>query len=94
MEFAEGQADVFLNEILPHQKHFTRNFPGCQHLELWQGADAAHVVMSYSIWDSQTALDEYRSSEKFRAFWKATKAGFATPARAWSMQLVEVVPSS
>lgn len=91
LQFAEGKADLFLNEILPNQKHFTRNFKGCEHLELWQSATDKDLVFSYSFWQSETDLNAYRHSDKFRAFWKETKKLFAAPAEAHSVRLVEKV---
>ena len=91
LHFKEGKEKVFLNEILPKQKHFTRSFQGCNRLELWQDVDNEQIVYSFSLWDSVEDLNNYRYSDQFRAFWKATKQHFKEPAQAFSAQQIEVV---
>ena len=40
-------------------------------------------------WDSEEALDNYRSSPFFAETWRATKALFAAKAEAWSVHLID-----
>ena len=91
LEFTPGGADKFLTEILPHQKHFTRNFKGCTHLEVWRAIYEPDIVYSFSIWNSEEVLNLYRNSDKFKSFWSKAKTLFSQPAQAVSLQQVEVV---
>jgi len=80
---AESTADFL--RIFRRSENFIRQMPGCRHLELWQDADAPHVYCTYSHWESAEALNAYRRSELFGQVWPATKALFAAPAQAFSV---------
>jgi heme-degrading monooxygenase HmoA len=42
--------------------------------------------MTYSIWDSEEALNNYRDSELFGELWPKIKPWFAAKAEAWSVK--------
>ncbi|TGE14619.1 putative quinol monooxygenase [Hymenobacter elongatus] len=84
MTFLPERLPEFL-QIFHSSKDKIRQMPGCQHLELWQDADAPHIYCTYSHWDSAAALNAYRQSELFGQVWPATKALFAAPAVAFSV---------
>ncbi len=60
---------------------------GCFHVELLRCNEPDHIFFTFSIWESQDALDAYRKSELFGGVWPKTKALFAKPAEAWSTHL-------
>jgi quinol monooxygenase YgiN len=60
-------------------------FPGCISLVLMKDPEDPRVFYTVSKWDTQEALEAYRSSELFRTTWAKTKALFAAPASAYSM---------
>jgi len=62
-----------------------RSFTGCTHLELLQDKDQKGVLFTYSLWDKQSSLDDYLSSELFIATWKQVKPLFSAKAQAWSL---------
>ena len=71
--------------LFENRKEKIRNFPGCHYLELLQGTeDQSHVFMTYSYWDSQDDLNNYRYSELFKDTWTATKKMFSQKAEAIS----------
>ena len=86
LTFREEEVPAFL-ALFERTKDRIRNFPGCRHLELWRECDQPNVFFTFSIWDSQSDLDQYRSSELFGQTWKQTKALFAAPPQAWSLDL-------
>ena len=63
-------------------------FEGCTHLELWQDAQDPTVFCTYSHWNSEAHLDQYRYSEFFKDTWARTRALFAEKAVAWSAVVV------
>ncbi len=69
-------------------KYRIRGFKGCHHLELWRGVDESNVLFTYSFWEDESALDNYRQSDLFKAVWKKTKVLFAERAEAWSVEVV------
>lgn len=83
----EGAADFLA--IFEASKAMIRGFDGCLHLELWRQRDTANVFFTYSNWLAPEYLEAYRQSEFFRQTWRKTKALFAAPAEAWSVEVVD-----
>jgi quinol monooxygenase YgiN len=87
MSFKAEQVPAFL-QVFRNSEAQIRQQPGCQHLELWQDTDDPRVYCTYSHWESVEALNAYRRSGLFGQVWPATKALFAAPAQAFSVQTV------
>lgn len=83
MTFREEEVDNFL-EVFEASKHNIRNFPGVQHLELMQDVKQKNVLFTYSLWESEEDLENYRHSELFKKTWAKTKPLFSEKAQAWS----------
>lgn len=77
--------------IFEASKAKIRAFPGCLHLEMHQDPQAAHIRYTFSRWESEAALEEYRKSELFSTTWAATKVLFQNKPQAFSLQQLEVV---
>ena len=75
MTFKADKINQFL-EIFDANKEAIRNQPGCHHLELWQDKDHSNIFTTYSYWESENDLNNYRHSETFGKVWPATKALF------------------
>jgi len=90
MTFQPDKAKEFL-EIFDRSKKEIRNFDGCLHLELLQDANNKNVYITFSQWQSDTDLQQYRESELFRATWEQTKKLFSEKAIAKTLEsLVKV----
>ncbi|MEO9511087.1 MAG: antibiotic biosynthesis monooxygenase family protein [Flavobacteriaceae bacterium] len=61
-------------------------FDGCQMVELYQDLGNPCVFFTYSFWDTETALENYRSSEFFKGVWSNTKKLFSEKPEAWSLK--------
>lgn len=61
-----------------------RQFPGCNHLELWQALNPPNVCTTCSHWSDSEALEAYRNSELFRSTWTIVKPLFTAPPEAHS----------
>lgn len=85
MTFREAEVPVFL-ALFERTKNNIRSFPGCRHLELWKQEAHDNVFFTFSIWEGPDALETYRKSELFKNTWTQTKALFAAPAQAWSLE--------
>ncbi len=57
-------------------KEKIRHQPGCQFLELYQGTNDPQTFFTYSYWDSEQDLNNYRHSALFQEIWPKTKAMF------------------
>lgn len=75
MTFHEDKIDDFI-KIFEKNKEAIRNQPGCKHLQLWQDKNHPNVFSTYSLWDNEDCLNQYRASETFGKVWPATKALF------------------
>jgi heme-degrading monooxygenase HmoA len=48
--------------------------------------------MTYSIWDSEEVLEQYRDSELFKSVWTFTKTLFSDKPTAFSAKKIEELP--
>ncbi|WP_276497465.1 putative quinol monooxygenase [Pontibacter litorisediminis] len=87
MTFKPEKTEEFL-EIFRNSKEKIRAFEGCQHVELLQDLHQPNVYSTYSLWDSEEHLNNYRGSELFGQVWPATKTLFAAKPETWSYRSV------
>ena len=94
MTFEPEKVHDFL-EVFTNSKDKIRAFEGCKHMELLQDLNFPNIFMTYSYWDSEMHLNNYRKSELFGTVWPATKKLFAAPAQAFSVQQIpdEALPT-
>lgn len=91
MTFRPEEVKRFLDNF-DANKEKIRNFPGCRHLELWQDENQKNIFMTFSHWDSEEALNQYRDSELFKSLWSYTKTLFADKPSAFSSKKIEELP--
>lgn len=87
MSFKENKVDDFLanfNQI----KNKIRDFDGCQFLELYQDKNSKNIFFTYSYWNSEQDLSNYRNSKLFIDVWAVTKTFFSTKPEAWSVDKI------
>lgn len=90
MSFHPEKVADFL-DVFENRKQLIRNVEGCQHLELWRDEYENNIYFTYSIWDTETHLNNYRFSELFKDTWTKTKALFNEKPQAWSVEkLMEI----
>ncbi len=75
--------DEFLR-LFNSSKQEIRNFSGCNHLELWNDTKEKNILYTYSLWDSEKALENYLQSELFKTTWQQVKPLFNDKPEAWS----------
>ena len=85
MTFQPDQIDEFTSLFDSVSKKI-RNFDGCSYLKLMRDHNHHNIFVTYSKWESQTHLDEYRNSELFKNTWVKTKALFADKPAAFSLE--------
>ena len=75
MSFAEENIPAFLEnfEII---KDKIRNAPGNRLLELYQDKNDKCIFFTYSYWETEEDLENYRKSELFNTVWAFTKKLF------------------
>ena len=84
MSFHEEHIPAF-RENFELMKEKIRNAPGNRFLELYQDRNNPCVFFTYSYWDSDSDLENYRQSELFYDVWAFTKKLFNAKPEAWSV---------
>lgn len=84
LSFHPEHIDAFL-ENFEQMKHKIRNAPGNRLLELYRDKDNPNIFFTYSYWDAETDLENYRKSELFYDVWSFTKKLFNDKPEAWSV---------
>lgn len=87
MEFQPDKIDDFL-ENFEKVKEKIRHFPGCHHLELYRNKSHTNIFFTYSKWDEEADLENYRNSALFNRVWSVTKPMFSNKAEAWSVDAI------
>lgn len=87
MTFSPEKVDEFLANF-EQVKDKIRNFDGVEHLELLNDKNQANIYFTYSIWESEEQLNNYRHSDLFKSVWADTKPMFIEKAEAWSVDQI------
>ena len=66
-------------------KEKIRPFEGCEFLELYQDKNESNIFFTYSRWNFESDLENYRNSSLFKEVWSVTKPLFKEKAEAWSV---------
>jgi len=90
LTFKEKGAEEFLR-LFNERKKEIRHYKGCLHLEVWREEGKPNVLFTYSYWESEAVLNDYRYSDFFRDTWSQAKPLFAEKAQAWSVTREVVV---
>lgn len=88
MTFREDAIVDFL-ALFEKNKKAIRAFPGCRHLELHRDAHNPAIFCTYSHWDNEERLNDYRNSELFGTVWPSTKKLFAAKPTAISNECID-----
>lgn len=91
MVFAPEHIETF-QELFRENKQYIRDFDGCSLLELYQDNAQPGIFFTYSYWESEEALENYRHSDLFKKVWGKTKPLFAEKPQAWSVDKVVSLP--
>lgn len=62
------------------------NSPGCNSVRLMRDVNQPNQFFTYSKWDSEDDLNNYRHSDLFITTWTRTKQWFNDKPAAWSIQ--------
>lgn len=91
MSFQSEKIEEFLANF-NSKKEFIRNSPGCNLLELYRDKANSDIFFTYSYWDSEQDLENYRNSDLFKGVWAQTKVLFNDKPLAWSVDKVVSLP--
>lgn len=91
MSFAPENVAPFL-ENFEQMKSEIRNAPGNRFLELYRDRNNPGIFFTYSFWESEEDLENYRRSELFSGVWSFTKKLFNAKPEAWSVDKLTSLP--
>ncbi len=69
--------------------HKIKGFEGCLHVELLQDRSSPSIFFTYSNWESENHLNNYRDSIVFKTVWASTKVLFNQKPEAWTLNVLE-----
>ncbi|WP_420601456.1 putative quinol monooxygenase [Flagellimonas sp.] len=72
-------------QIFETTKSGITDFEGCNMVELYQDLKNPCIFFTYSFWDNESDLENYRTSDFFKEVWGKTKLLFAEKPEAWSV---------
>jgi (4S)-4-hydroxy-5-phosphonooxypentane-2,3-dione isomerase len=84
MSFHEENISKFL-ENFDFVKEKIRNSEGNRYLELYQDKNNPSIFFTYSYWETEQDLENYRQSALFEEVWNFTKKLFNDKPEAWSV---------
>ena len=84
LSFHEENIPAFLENFEQMKTHI-RNTPGNRFLELYQDKNNKSIFFTYSYWETEDDLENYRKSALFDEVWKFTKKLFNDKPEAWSV---------
>jgi len=90
LSFEEKNIDTFLENFNINKKNI-RNFEGCRLLQLLRDKNDPNIFFSYSYWESEQDLENYRNSDLFKSVWAKTKILFNNKPEAWSVENIELL---
>ena len=88
MTFKQHEIEAFLRNF-DSNKEKIRSVKGCSLMELYQDKKEPCIFFTYSHWDCEEDLENYRNSELFKSVWADTKVLFGDKPEAWSVDVVD-----
>lgn len=83
LSFDPAQVENF-QQLFENTKNTIAAFEGCRGVKLLRDTNATNVFFTYSLWESEEALNRYRQSDFFNKVWTQTKQWFNDKPMAWS----------
>jgi len=87
MSFHQENISKFL-ENFDLMKEKIRNAEGNRYLELYQDKNNPCIFFTYSFWETEQDLENYRQSALFDEVWTFTKKLFNDKPEAWSVDKI------
>jgi quinol monooxygenase YgiN len=83
MTFMESRIENF-KEFAKSISDKIRSFEGCRHLDMLEDIHNKNIFFSYSLWESEKHLNNYRKSDFFTKTWAKASQWFKDKPEAWS----------
>ncbi|HIE45804.1 MAG TPA: antibiotic biosynthesis monooxygenase [Flavobacteriaceae bacterium] len=89
MEFQEDKIELFLTNF-NLVKDKIRNQPGNRLLEMYRDKNNTNIFFTYSYWENESDLENYKQTELFQTVWAKTKVFFSAKPEAWSVDKITI----
>ncbi|MEJ6589501.1 MAG: antibiotic biosynthesis monooxygenase family protein [Crocinitomicaceae bacterium] len=86
LTISPSHLDIFFKYFDEHKLKIAA-FPGCKGMKLLKGISNSNLIMTYSHWENEEALNTYRESEIFTELWSKIKPLFCEKPEAWSQEV-------
>jgi quinol monooxygenase YgiN len=73
-------------DLFQVSKEKIKNFEGCKYVELLNDTNDTCCFFTYSHWESESHLEQYRQSELFKTTWAKTRVLFAEKPEVWTLK--------
>ena len=90
LSFHQKHIEEFIT-IFENSKQKIRNTPGCRLLELYRDKTKNNMFFTYSLWETEQDLENYRNSAFFKKVWGNTKVLFNSKPEAWSVDKLQSI---
>ena len=87
LTFQKDKVDEFKSIFESNWKQI-KNFKGCSHVELLQDQADPCVFFTFSLWENEKCIEDYRNSALFNSVWSSVKILFSDKPMAWSVKEV------
>ena len=91
MGFHSEKVEEFI-ALFNAKKEYIRNNKGCNLLELYRDKNDPSIFFTYSYWETEQDLENYRNSDLFKGVWAQTKILFNKKPEAWSVDKTISLP--
>jgi len=83
LTFREEKISEFL-ELFQAVESIIKDYRGCQSLRLLRDLEKSNVMFTFSEWQNERDLEDYRTSDTFQLVWQTISPWFSQRAEAWS----------
>lgn len=87
LSFQPEKIKEFLTNF-DEKKEDIRNSQGCCFLELYRDKTNPNIFFTYSYWEHEQDLENYRNSDLFKDIWTKIKILFNAKPLAWSVDKI------
>lgn len=87
MEFKADKINTFISFIEKNKNKIAKS-KGCISLEILQDINNKNIFFTYSSWEKEEDLNQYRNSPLFKEVWSITKTYFNNKPLAWSVRVI------
>ena len=84
MTFKQENTSAF-EEVFEEVSPNISNFKGCKGVKLFRDNKDPRIYFTFSTWEKESDLENYRQSELFKGTWQKTKPLFDEQAQAWTV---------